>query len=168
MICRFDMTEFILTEDRQIEGGPVFSCQHLKNKHTCELYKWWQQIAIDGPPSWKMFDILEFVHLSNSITVSRRKSSEAFEFVLQGEHTLDILGRERLYKAEIRADHENLYERELYAYYERICQTGEANYFRGPLASLSREYKILEAIDLPFRGKEGDVDTILSLLVEVK
>lgn len=138
----------------------------LKQTVNKRLFHWWMQAGNGDVPKWCQFDILDFAPYSDHITLTERTAPQCFKFKIQGEGTLDLMGRKRLLKAELHPNHERSYERDLYAYYDLICKKGKPFVYNGSIPALDREYIQFESIDLPFKGKEGATDKVLSLVVE--
>lgn len=163
------MVEITIDIDKKVEviEDPLQDVSQLRKKENIDLFSWWQQANGGEIPDWKEFDIIDFASLSNRLTLTQRHPEGYFQFKIQGENTLDILGRRRLQNAKIYPDHESEYERNLYRYYDQLCVSGKPYVFRGSLPTLERDYLDFESVDLPFRGKDGEVNIILSLLIEI-
>lgn len=158
----------IMPVDEQVEFFSVElkNIEQLEQDANRQLFEWWLESGNGFAPRWTDFDILAFARFSKHITLTERIDQKRFKFKIQGERTLELLGRDRLYKAEIHPDHNHAYERDLYDHYDRICREAKPYVYTGSLPELDRGYVRLESIDLPFHSSNGDVDKILSMLVE--
>ncbi|MDX1738824.1 MAG: hypothetical protein R3261_11350 [Alphaproteobacteria bacterium] len=148
-------------------GEPLFSVDQLESIGNKKLYSWWSQQANNDIPCWDDFNILAFMKYADSLTMTERVSDKCFQFKIQGEKTLDLLGRNRLHKAVITPDHPEEYERELFSYYEMVCRTGLAHCYKGSIPKIGRDLSFFESVDLPFCDSNGQVNKILSILAEL-
>lgn len=151
---------------------PLEDLSQLSQEATSEIFQWWlSNRDSEGQalvPYWNKFDIIEFAPFSNRISVSERLAGGNFKFRIQGEHVLEILGRDRLRELDIRQNHEQAFERDLFSYYSSICEEAVPYVFKGALPTIDKGHVQIECVDLPFKDENGDVNKILSLLQDFK
>ncbi|WP_420549868.1 PAS domain-containing protein [Curvivirga sp.] len=151
---------------------PLEVASQLSQAATIDIFQWWLQnrdAQSDCPvPYWKSFDVIEFATYSNRMSVSERQQDGSFKYKLQGEHVLDVLGRDRLKHMDVRGDHEQVYERDLFHYYDMICTDLTPHVFKGTLPTIDKGHVQIESVDLPFKDENGDVNKILSILQDFK
>ena len=145
----------------------LVSSDQLEDVATRKLFEWWLSQAEGSIPSWRCFDILNFLDCAKNLTVTERQADHSFKFVIQGEDTIELFGKNWLKKLVIAPDRVREYERHLFHYYDKICSTATPHFFRGSLYMIERNYLIFESVDLPFCDETGEVNRILSILVKI-
>lgn len=152
---------------RQIERAPLTSLDAIERDELRQFAEWWNSRP-QSPPPRSAFDILDHSRLAPFLYVIRCLNDDTYEYVLNGEEVVRMVGRSQA-RTCFSCEDDDPAMRSLATYFENVVRSRQIWRCAGTLSMYDRGFIQFESLDCPFTDDSGEnISPIIGMIFRAK